>query len=64
MSYVETEYITVIVHEVFSSFTTIHVYGDGRAHWKYLMFIKILGFFFSGQFVNHLALWGGLDHVS
>lgn len=65
VSCVETECITVTVHWVFFfSITTIHVHRDGRAQWKYLMFIKILGFFSSGQFVNHLALWGGLDHVS
>lgn len=54
-----------ITEESIFSFATIRVRCDGRAHWKYLMVIKILGFFFSsGQFVNHLALWGGSDHVS
>lgn len=26
--------------------------------------LRFWDFFLSGQFVNHLALWGGLDHVS
>lgn len=53
---------------VFFPFTTVHVCSNVGTRWKYLMFIRILGYFSpptpSGQFVSHVALWGGLGHVS
>ena len=51
------EYVKVIVHRVVF-FSTILVCRDGRALWKYLMFIKILGIFFSQWAVCELSFDG------